>query len=52
MEMEVNGSEQECMRISGECMITAYNPGKQPKQFTYDKVLDEESTQHDVFEGG
>ncbi|KAG1672520.1 hypothetical protein FOA52_002829 [Chlamydomonas sp. UWO 241] len=52
MEVEASSSSDEpaCLRISGECMVTAYNPGKQPKQFTYDRVLAEDASQNDVFE--
>ena len=44
-------SQNNCLRIpeSGSTII-ATAPGREPKRFTYDRVLPESSTQEDVFE--
>jgi hypothetical protein len=41
----------DCVQVVGDSSVIATMMGKEPKRFTYDKVLPESATQFDVFEG-
>ena len=40
-----------CVQVVGESSVIASMVGKEPKRFTFDKVLPDTATQFDVFEG-
>ena len=45
------GSAVPCVQVIGESSIVASVPGKEPKRFTYDKVLTDAASQLELFEG-
>ena len=41
----------DCVQVVGESSVVASMAGKEPKRFTFDKVLPNTASQFDVFEG-